>query len=101
MMLRDFHNQNVPMARVRGSRLLRWLELRCPQCDTMTYVEGRKQRLARIGSAREYTTCVGCGERLTLGKLVTYPNGHRKLKDRLQFWRREPMKTVTVEMNNG
>lgn len=95
-MLRDFHNQNAPIEQVRGSRLLRWLELKCPRCNTTTYVEGRKRRLARTGSEQEYTVCVGCGDKLTLGKLVTHPNSPRPLRERFQFWRRDPVKTMKV-----
>ena len=93
MSLRDFGPQNAPMVAVPGTRDISWLELSCRSCGTTTYVQGRQRRLARVGSNREYTVCVGCGARLTLGRLVVHPNG-RPILERLRFWRREPVSTV-------
>jgi hypothetical protein len=86
--LREFEGpQQGAVSVVPGRRQLRWLELDCPRCRQRTYIGERERRLARVGSQREYAPCAHCGLKLTLGRLVVYPNGSGLLK-RLAFWRK-------------
>jgi len=86
MALRNFAGpQNSAEQSVRGSRVLSWLELDCPECGGRTYIYDRVRPLARVGSQREYAYCCYCATKLTHGHIVCLPKPWR---DRLRFWRR-------------